>query len=461
MKRKGYKRIAGILVLFLFISFIPAGTAEAAGGDYIRIGLKYAGTSVSQCTVSSDSGFLLGSADRDGFYEYEDLTDYTELTVSVSDGEILLSDSAETVLSDGDCLMPADYDDDGMVKIDGIGYRGGVMVRLNGSKLTVINFLTIEQYVRGVVSKEMQASSALEALKAQAVAARSFGEVNRNKHSQYGFDLCATTNCQVYGGVAAEYDSTNRAVEETAGEMIRYEGRVVEANYFANSGGHTRNSEDVWGGYTGYLRGVEDLYSPVYTWTADLTYEQVAEKLSSLGSSYSCGTVYGVSVTGRDDFGFVNEMTITGSDGTTIIKGEKCRTVFGLKSSKFTLAGDSDSSSDSYETKAVLVVKSRDGQYKSSLETISVLSASGLRKCALSDLYITDGKCLNKTPVETTETGDGNNQSAESGTGHAVFSGTGYGHGVGMAQQGAQKMAQLGFTYNEILHYYYTDIEVR
>ena len=70
MKRKGYKRIAGILVLFLFISFIPAGTAEAAGGDYIRIGLKYAGTSVSQCTVSSDSGFLLGSADRDGFYEY-------------------------------------------------------------------------------------------------------------------------------------------------------------------------------------------------------------------------------------------------------------------------------------------------------------------------------------------------------------------------------------------------------
>ncbi len=121
------------------------------------------------------------------------------------------------------------------------------MPYINASgQMNIINYLSTDDYARGVVHSEIGQSSHIEAIKAQAVAIRSFAVTNKGKHSSQEFDIGTTVHCQVYTGADSEYESTNRAVDETKGEMVYYQGKPVSAFYFANSGGHTENSEDAW-----------------------------------------------------------------------------------------------------------------------------------------------------------------------------------------------------------------------
>jgi stage II sporulation protein D len=143
---------------------------------------------------------------------------------------------------------------------DGSPYRGVLEVRAaNDGTLTVVNALNLEDYVRGVVPNELSPYTfpQLEALKAQAVAARTYALRNRGGYSSQGYDICATPACQVYRGKGTEHPLTDRAVEETRGIVAYYDGALINALFTSTCGGHTEDGESVFDGpVQPYLRGV-------------------------------------------------------------------------------------------------------------------------------------------------------------------------------------------------------------
>jgi stage II sporulation protein D len=145
-------------------------------------------------------------------------------------------------------------------------YRGSIQVDLVNGKLRAINFVGLEQYLYGVVPSEMPYTWLPEALKAQAVAARSYALATRKSGA---FDLYPDTRSQVYLGIDHEKPSTNAAVDATAGKVVLYEGQVAKTYFFSTSGGRTASSEDVWGEAVPYLVSVPDPYdtiSPYHNW---------------------------------------------------------------------------------------------------------------------------------------------------------------------------------------------------
>jgi stage II sporulation protein D len=142
---------------------------------------------------------------------------------------------------------------------DGLTYRGYLEVRSGEAGLTVINVLDIEDYLRGVVPNELSPSAfpALEGLKAQAVAARTYVLRNRGQFAGKGYDICATPTCQVYGGRSTEQLLSDRAVAETRGTVAYHRGGLINALYTSTCGGHTETGANIFDGEpTPYLVGV-------------------------------------------------------------------------------------------------------------------------------------------------------------------------------------------------------------
>ena len=148
----------------------------------------------------------------------------------------------------------------GTVRIGGSPYRGVVELRVAaGGTVRPINWITLESYLRGVVPSELgpEVWPQLEAQKAQAVAARTYAWRNRGQFAAQGFDICATPRCQVYDGRKVEHPLSDRAIVDTAGEILVWDGRPINALYTATCGGHTEDGADVFADQTGpYLKGV-------------------------------------------------------------------------------------------------------------------------------------------------------------------------------------------------------------
>jgi SpoIID/LytB domain protein len=177
----------------------------------------------------------------------------------------------------------------GTVTIGGYGtYRGAletVPTESQAGSLNVVNALTVDNYVKGVIPNESPPSWPLAELKAQAVASRSFAltaGVGGN-----GFDLYADTRSQVYKGLENEYDSSDQAAEETRGQVLTYGGRIAETLFSACSGGHTESIQNVFGGPAiPYLQGVPDpydTYCPLHEWTLKFSGPQISSKLGVKG----------------------------------------------------------------------------------------------------------------------------------------------------------------------------------
>lgn len=146
-------------------------------------------------------------------------------------------------------------------------YRGRLMVFLNDrGSLNLINEVSVDDYLRGVVPREMGPGvfSQLETLKAQAVAARTYALRNMGEFEREGYDICATPRCQVYGGMDAEHPLSDQAVRETTGEVLTFDGQLVDALYSSTCGGHTENVEVVFPSKNySYLKGVPCVESGV------------------------------------------------------------------------------------------------------------------------------------------------------------------------------------------------------
>ena len=153
------------------------------------------------------------------------------------------------------------WSEDGMLTVGNTRYRGYVTVFVNPTgRLTVVNFVNLEDYLKGVVPNEIPSSSAanFEAVKAQAVAARTYAYKNRNQFESEGYDICATPRCQVYSGAGSEKEQSNQAVDMTRGEILTYGGQPINALYTSTCGGRTENVEIMFEDWTDpYLRGVE------------------------------------------------------------------------------------------------------------------------------------------------------------------------------------------------------------
>jgi stage II sporulation protein D len=135
-------------------------------------------------------------------------------------------------------------------------YRGNFLVNNSSAGLTLINDVNLEDYLKGVVPSEMPASWSPEALKAQAIAARSYAMANLGKRAKYGYDLNDTTEDQVYRGASAETNKTNGLISETKGQVLVYGNKIIPAYYHASSGGHTLPSSAVWGRDLPFVRPV-------------------------------------------------------------------------------------------------------------------------------------------------------------------------------------------------------------
>lgn len=144
----------------------------------------------------------------------------------------------------------------GFVSAKGKWYRGFLIVQNKNKKLTVINDVELEDYLKGVVPSEMPSGWELEALKAQAVAARSYALANLGKRASSGYDLKDTPEDQAYGGASVETQKTNEAVASTSGLVLTYNMKVVPAYYSASAGGQTINASAVWGNDLPFVRSV-------------------------------------------------------------------------------------------------------------------------------------------------------------------------------------------------------------
>ena len=151
--------------------------------------------------------------------------------------------------------LTADPPAGGFLEWEGSPYRGSFTVFRSGDGVTVVNRTDLEEYLFGVVPRELPPDlfPEIEALKAQALAARTYALTPRDAYLRRGYDLCSGPACQVYGGVAAEHPLSTAAIRETAGEAVFHDGRLIDALYTASCGGYTENAENVFSNPTPYL----------------------------------------------------------------------------------------------------------------------------------------------------------------------------------------------------------------
>lgn len=239
----------------------------------------------------------------------------------------LRSSAGRTLATCGPRLRAAGQ---GTIRIGGELFRGALEVVPTSSdagSLNAVNAVALDHYVKGVIPNESPPSWPLAALRAQAVAARSYALTGRIDGN--GFDLYDDTRSQVYDGIASEDARSNRAADETRGEVLRYGGEVAQAFFSACSGGHTESVQNVFfGPPVPYLVGVRDPYDrycPLHTWTLRFSGAEISAKLDA----YLQGKLKRVVVTKRGASPRIVWARLYGTGGATMIRGDQLAAALG------------------------------------------------------------------------------------------------------------------------------------
>lgn len=339
---------------------------------------------------------------------------------------------------------------DGIIGVGDNYYRDDIEIYRQGSTLTAINVIDEEKYLYGVINSEMPSSWNKEAQKAQAVAARTYMERGKGKHDIY--DLCDGVHCQDYNGTKNETEAGITAVNETKGLCIYYDGSLIEAVYFASDGGATIDGAEAWGYETPYLKGKQDTYEKEYKeWTRQFTYSELTDMCNTKG--YNIGNVIKVEAEYNKN-GIVTGLTFRGSKGQKTLTKDEIRTAFSvtsegsLYSRNFTVTSGQETSTTGDSIYAV-----GSGGSTSEVGSSSAVQGSQGTGSVGSSVMAqgSSGTAALETPVTTT-----------TGTaGVVTFTGKGNGHSVGMSQYGAKGMAEAGYTFENILKFYYTGVEIK
>ncbi|MCL2698740.1 MAG: SpoIID/LytB domain-containing protein [Defluviitaleaceae bacterium] len=443
-------KILKTLPLVMAIAMLfPAAAYGFEIPQIIRVGLETGYSNAERVDISNRE-ISLGFGTDAGRGQHSVLTASSGFNVRVSDGRAVLFDGSNAVVT----LDPND-------NIAGVGepinlgerqYRGAIEFMVAGSRITAVNCLTIEEYLYSVVPSEMPSTWHIEALKAQAVASRSYAMTRIRAHAAQGYHLCDRTHCQVYIGVGRETESTTAAVNATMGVMAYFDGLPINAVYSSSNGGSSENSEDVWNEAVPYLRAVNDIYETSgRRWERTYTLRQI----QALNDT-DIGTVTRVYIARTSPLGRVQELVIEGTGGTRTLTKEAVRTFFSgsedgmLESKNFVMQG---AGAVSAETR--LFVTDAVGIEQFPLTDMFALSVDGeLARLSSATVVGAWGARAVYEPTSAVVSGGSSQGNL------AVFTGRGWGHGVGMSQHGARDMAEAGFNFVQILRYYYTGIEV-
>ena len=279
----------------------------------------------------------------------------------------------------------------GYVYIGDRWYRGRTLVVPGKSGLIAVNYVDLEQYLYSVLGGEMNGNWPQEALKAQAVAARSYALYHRQRATNGMYDVVDTTASQVYRGIRDESAGTQAAVNATAEQVLISGGQIIEAAFHSSAGGCTENSEDVWSSSVPYLRSVKEPFaevSPVAQWGEEFSRSALSKRIPGVGNIVSFQPIT------TTPCGRVVSMQVVGDKGRKTVSGEALQTALNLKSTLFNIVPQ------------------------------PALEAS-----------------KEKTQIAPTTT--------------FQVIGRGFGHGLGLSQWGAYNLAQGGNNYQQILLHYY------
>lgn len=343
----------------------------------------------------------------------------------------------------------------------GARYYGSFQFRrVGGGNMTVTNYLPMNDYLSCVISQEMSASWPLEALKAQAVAARTYYERNLGKHKASGFDVCSTTDCQAYPGMSQANGRTDQAVAETDGLRVWYDGKMAETYYFASDGGGTEDVKNVWGAKNlPYLCGVIDPYEETVVdkipyWDYKKTF--TSAELNAIVQPYiqndkksNCADIVDFQVTELSPTGNVKSIAFTDSNGKvwpyTMTGANKFRGLLGLQSIRYTVTKSGVNTAGVYYLD--------DGSTLSSMNGVYAIDGSGKKAKLNGNPYIITSSGVQFLQASTSDT------AVDEEVVYTITS-RGYGHNVGMSQWGAYAMAQQGMSFLDILTFYYPGVEI-
>ena len=296
----------------------------------------------------------------------------------------------DTLLADGVSYRRLSFSSSQAVFVNGKPYRGIAEISPSDKGLLVVNELPLEAYLVGLINCEISSAWPIEAVKAQAVIARTYAMYRKETRKKAVYHMESTVIDQVYDGCLIEDSRANRAVTETSGEVLTYRKSVIQAFYHSNCGGRTEAAENVWGAALPYLKGVECDYclnNPSTAWEQVIPLKDIEDKLRVAG--FKVSTITDIRAGAVNNRGRLKSIVIVSSRGNLSLTGDQFRKTIGY------------------------------GLIKSTNLKIKVLN------------------------------------------GEAVFSGLGSGHAVGLCQWGAKQRALDGFSYAEILSYYYPGTELK
>ncbi len=443
MKLK-YIRLFTVCILFALFFINTESLAENEQYIDVKIGDNIALNST--ISISSTSGFVINNS----------INSYTSnekaLNISIISPEYYsifdLNNNkiSDIKYTDNFEITTIDKGTD-VISINNKSYRGSIKIIMNNNSYYIVNHLLLEEYLYGVVPREIPSSSPIEALKAQAIAARSYALNNLSRHIKDGYNLCDSTHCQVYGGYSAEKENTNIAVNVTKGIVLKYNDKIIDAVFHSSSGGYTESSENVWGNKTPYLVAVKDPFSlnaPNSNWNITFTNSVIVNNLRK--DNINIQDLIDIQVLDRTESGRVKTIKVIASDKTVLLSGDKFRSIMGNSNFKSTLF----SIEKKYDTSRILKSSlSKNGieEIDISSGTVSIITKDGIKSVDNSSINILDDKGQSDINIDT----------------HVAsfsFVGKGYGHGVGMSQYGAIEMAKEGYSFDQILQFYYKDINI-
>ncbi len=389
---------------------------------------------------------------------------------------------------------------DGLFTLGKNTYRNIIQIRNSTSTtnlISAINLINIEDYLYSVVPNEMPALWHEEALKAQSIACRNFAYSNMNVHIKDGYNICNTNHCQVYEGIANEHEKTTEAVKQTENIFIYHNDEIINAVYSSSNGGYSENSEDVWYDELPYLKAIPDIHETnAKEWTRTFSFQE----LTNLAK---VGEIQEVQLDILTESQRVLNLILVGTDGTKIVEKDTIRTFFeptsggSLDSKNFYIEGavlsarestdpnfikdeiievfdiftvaNKKSEEDSAELQKVsseqdVVVLSKDGEQTQKLTSKFAINYVGeIHKLEYREI-LSENNLLENSDIYNNNLAPNDiikKVISSAGNDSITLVGRGWGHGVGMSQYGANSLANNGFGYEEILKYYYTDVEVR
>jgi len=331
----------------------------------MKIGLDFGSEAVGWASFENlgGGGFIVGHYDENRVFHAERQTKahFIYLNILETEGPIQADGKPEMIYTmqfvngiNSGVLFSMDESinkiaiisaDGSQIKYKNDSYYGGFECILNGNLLTIINYVDLENYVKGVIPYEMSSYWPFEALRAQAVCARTYGIYNVDSYKDYGFDLTDDTRSQVYRGTVDADETTDEAVDSTAGQIVRYKGEACELYYFSSDGGATEDSINVFSVNKPYLAGKTDPFEDAVdftlrSWTISKTGEDISKILNRAG--HSIGVITDIRPSISRSGNVVALHFYDAEENCVIIEGRRCYTILGLHNCNFRIEKNAD-----------------------------------------------------------------------------------------------------------------------